>query len=106
MMKNLQKMIKNQLKQKMMKNQKILKMMKEQGIRGMRNGRDKRRPGKYYHYAVRIEPRKREVIQLDKNKYENTELINYDYRTPEEILDQSEISYNYLWKINKHLMQR
>lgn len=85
---------------------KILKMMKEQGIRGMRNGRDKRRPGKYYYYAVKIEPRKREVIQLDKNKYENTELINYDYRTPEEILDQSEISYNYLWKINKHLMQR
>lgn len=41
---------------------KIMEEMKNAGIRGARNGRDTKRPGKYKYYSVKVESEKRQVV--------------------------------------------
>ena len=42
----------------------VLDSMKRAGIRGARNGRDPNRPGKYKHYAVKLETNRREAYPI------------------------------------------
>ena len=80
---------------------KILKIMKKAGIRGARNGRDFNNPEKYKYYAVKVEPRKREVFKLSSDLYEDTEDIIFDYRTAEEIYVDSTKQKSYALKLNE-----
>ena len=59
--------------------------MKAAGIRGARNGKDFNNPNKYKYYAVKIDPKKREVEKIERDFYENTESMIFDYRPAEEI---------------------
>ena len=86
---------------------KVLKMMRAAGIRGARNGRDTQNPEKYKYYAVKLEPKKRELIRLSFPKYEDEENITFDYRTEEEILKASSLSpMSYSFKFNRLVSKR
>ena len=85
---------------------KILKLMKAAGIRGARNGRDFKNPEKYKYYAVKIEPRKREVQRLQRDIYEDTESIIFDYRSAEDIYIDSKKKSAYNIKLNELIVRK
>ena len=85
---------------------KILKLMKAAGIRGARNGRDFKNPEKYKYYAVKIEPRKREVQRLQRDIYEDTESIIFDYRSAEDIYVDSKKKSAYNIKLNELIVRK
>jgi len=65
---------------------KVLDLMKSVGIRGRRNGRDVTNPGKYKHYAIKLETNKREVDLGPKTLYNDTAFIKFAYNTEEDLL--------------------
>tara|TARA_R110000824_G_scaffold270078_1_gene458548 strand:+ start:275 stop:1198 length:924 start_codon:yes stop_codon:yes gene_type:complete len=67
---------------------KVLNMMKETGIKGARNGRDMLDKTKYKHYALKLQPQKREVVSLQKNLYDDIENIEFMYQSEEDILKE------------------
>tara|TARA_R110002074_G_scaffold170721_2_gene333059 strand:+ start:2015 stop:2920 length:906 start_codon:yes stop_codon:yes gene_type:complete len=85
---------------------KILKLMKAAGIRGARNGKDFNNPEKYKYYAVKIEPRKREVLKSQRDIYENTETLNFDYRPEEKIYIDSKKKNEYNVKLNELIVRK
>ena len=78
---------------------KITKMMKAAGIRGARNGRDQKYPGKYKYYAVKVEPAEREVISSVTRHYEEDERFEHYYGSLQDILDDAALPPGYLGKI-------
>ena len=66
---------------------KVLDIMKKAGIRGRRNGRDVNNPGKYKHYAIKLEMHKRGVDLQLKNLYTDTVFIKFLYETEESLLE-------------------
>ena len=70
---------------------KVLSMMKEAGIKGARNGRDMLDKTKYKHYALKIQPQKREVSSLQRNLYDDIENIEFMYQSAEDILQEVSI---------------
>ncbi len=85
---------------------KILKLMKAAGIRGARNGRDFNNPNKYKYYAVKIDPKKREVEKIERDFYENTESMIFDYRPAEEIYVDSKKKNEYSIKLNELIVKK
>tara|TARA_Y100000296_G_C5142466_1_gene241860 strand:+ start:299 stop:1201 length:903 start_codon:yes stop_codon:yes gene_type:complete len=84
----------------------ILRLMKKAGIRGARNGRDFNNPEKYKYYAVKVEPRKREVLKLNPDFYHDTENIIFDYRSAEEMYIDSTKKNNYTLKLNELIARK
>ena len=83
---------------------KILDLMKKAGIRGKRNGKDPKYPGKYKHYAIKLETQKREVKMLHKNIYENTPFISFSCEPEEELLrPQNNLKSLYISKLDSYL---
>jgi phosphoenolpyruvate carboxylase len=78
--------------------------MKEHGIRGTRNGRDPNNPGRYKHYAIRIESAVRDVYPLEGQKYKNTESVTFDSRAVEEIISPMTTPSSYTHKIHEGLV--
>tara|TARA_Y100000593_G_scaffold86649_1_gene165800 strand:+ start:987 stop:1889 length:903 start_codon:yes stop_codon:yes gene_type:complete len=85
---------------------KVIKTMKKADIRGARNGRDTKNPGKYKYYAVKVEPTKREIRKLYFPKYKNKENLIFDYRTEEKIYESYDITPGYCNKINRMIAER
>tara|TARA_R110000824_G_scaffold12623_10_gene55388 strand:+ start:38784 stop:39614 length:831 start_codon:yes stop_codon:yes gene_type:complete len=56
---------------------KMLQIMKEYRIRGEKNGFTKTEPRKQKYRAAKIEHAKREVIKIKRNRYKNTENIEF-----------------------------
>jgi hypothetical protein len=56
---------------------KVKKLMKEAGIRGTRNGKDVDNPEKFKYYDIRLDVARREIIELRKNIYDDTEFIRF-----------------------------
>ena len=56
---------------------KLLQIMKEYNIRGEKNGFTKTEPKRQKYRAVKIEHAKREIIKIKRNKYKNTENIEF-----------------------------
>ena len=83
---------------------KVHALMKEHGIRGTRNGRDPKNPGKYKHYAIRIESAMRDVYPIEKQKYKDTEGVTFDSRTEEEIILSTAAQPSYTHKIHEELV--
>ena len=79
---------------------KTLSLMKQAGLKGARNGRDQKNPDKYKYYALKIQPRLREIRKVKPNIYESTDNITFDCRSEEEIYKVSEIPGDYSWKLN------
>lgn len=79
-------------------------IMKDNGIRGTRNGRDTKNPEKFKYYALRIESASREVYEIEKNLYRDTEDIIFDNRTPEQIISQMTVIQSYSLNIHKGLV--
>ena len=70
---------------------KVLSIMKEAGIKGARNGRDMLDKAKYKHYALKVQPYKREVISLQKSLYDDIEDVEFMYQSEEDILQEISI---------------
>jgi hypothetical protein len=70
---------------------KVLNIMKEAGIKGARNGRDMLDKTKYKHYALKVQPYKREVVSLQKNLYDDIDNIEFMYQSEEDILQEISI---------------
>ena len=85
---------------------KILALMKENGIRGSRNGRDQKYPEKYKYYAVKIQPKKREIKKSSFNQYEDKENLIFDYRTVEEICNDIILPDTYCTRLNRQISKR
>ena len=85
---------------------KILKLMKKAGIRGARNGRDQDNPEKYKYYAVKIQPKKREIKKSSFNQYEDKENLIFDYRTVEEICNDIILPDTYCTRLNRQISKR
>ncbi len=83
---------------------KVRALMKEHGIRGTRNGRDPKRPGKYKYYAIRIESAMRDVYPLARQKYKDTDDVIFDNRTTEEILLSTTTPSSYTHKMYEELV--
>ena len=56
---------------------KVKKLMKEAGIRGTRNGKDVDNPEKFKYYDIRLDIARREIIELRKNVYDDTDCIRF-----------------------------
>lgn len=83
---------------------KILHLMKKAGIKGPRNGRRQNDPTKYIHYAIRIEPTRREVKEIAKNIYDNTDKLIFNHSSEEELIQNSTFKEKgYSAKINQYL---
>ena len=83
---------------------KVLNMMKKSGIRGARNGRDMLDKTKYKHYALKIQPQKREVVPLQKNLYDDIENIDFVYQSEEGILLEVSVDKpQYIHHLNSEL---
>ena len=83
---------------------KVLDIMKEAGIRGARNGRDMLDKTKYKHYALKIEPAKREITSLQKNLYEDTNNIEFVHDSEEDIINKYFIdNQSYSYKVNRKM---
>ena len=74
---------------------KIMQMMKDSGIKGVRNGRDMRDKSRFKYYLIRIQHDKREVINLGKNFYEDTNNMKFKYYSYEEALTNFVDSIDY-----------
>ena len=79
-------------------------IMKEHGIRGTRNGRDTKNPEKFKYYALRLESAHRDIYEIEKNFYYDTEDIIFDTRTPEQILSQTAATQSYSLNIHEGLV--
>ena len=82
---------------------KVMDLMKEAGIRGRRNGRDPNNPGKYKHYAIKLETHKREVDLECRTLYNNTEFVEFNYQLEEELLKESHKSPLHLIQLYERL---
>ena len=83
---------------------KVLGIMKDVGIRGARNGRDMLDKTKYKHYALKIEPEKREITSLQKNLYEDTNNIEFVHDSEEDIINKYFIdNQSYSYKVNRKM---
>lgn len=83
---------------------KVKQIMKDHGIRGTRNGRDAKNPEKFKYYALKLESSSRDICEVQKNSYHDSEDITFDYRTPEEILSQVPIIDSYSYNAHKRLV--
>ena len=85
---------------------KILNIMKEAGIKGARNGRDMLDKTKYKHYALKIQPQKREVLSLQKNLYDDIDNIDFMYQSAEDILQEISIDkLHYVHHLNSTMAE-
>jgi len=84
---------------------KVLSMMKEAGIKGARNGRDMLDKTKYKHYALKLQPYKREVASLQKNLYDDIDNIDFMYQSEEDILQSVEIESHYVHCLNSTMAE-
>ena len=82
---------------------KVLDVMKKAGIRGRRNGRDINNPGKYKHYAIKLETNKREVDFQSKNLYTDTAFIKFVYDTEESLLENINSVATHILKLYSRL---
>jgi hypothetical protein len=85
---------------------KILALMKENGIRGSRNGRDQKYPGKYKYYAVRIEATIRDMLELEKNifsAFPAEKDIIFDNRPVEDIIISMRPEKSYTHQLHERL---
>lgn len=85
---------------------KILALMKENGIRGSRNGRDQKYPGRYKHYAVRIESTIRDVLDLEKNILPTASAekdIIFDNRPVEDIITSMHPEKSYVHQLHERI---
>ncbi len=86
---------------------KVEKMMKNAGIRGTRNGKNPLYPEKsnqpYKYRSVKIEPDRREIVCLTRDKYSNTDKLKFMHLAPEDILNSKTIKNNnrYLQKLQE-----
>jgi len=67
---------------------KVLKLFKAAGFRGNSNGWSMEDPTKKKYYALKIETSSRDRYQLERDLYENTEKIKFNYETIPELLDK------------------
>ena len=79
---------------------KVLNIMKEAGIKGARNGRDMLDKTKYKHYALKVQPYKREAVSLQKNLYDDIDDIEFMYQSEEDILQSVEVEPHYAHRLN------
>ena len=79
--------------------------MKEAGIKGARNGRDMLDKTKYKHYALKVQPYKREVVSLQKNLYDDIEDIEFMYQSEEDILQSVEIEPHFVHHLNSTMAE-
>ena len=85
---------------------KVLNIMKEAGIKGARNGRDMLDKTKYKHYALKVQPHKREVVSLQKNLYDDIEDIEFMYQSEEDLLQEVSIDKpNYTHHLNSTMAE-
>jgi len=84
---------------------KVLGIMKEAGIKGARNGRDMLDKTKYKHYALKLQPYKREVASLQKNLYDDIDNIEFMYQSEEDILGGVEIEPHYAHHLNSKMAE-
>jgi len=84
---------------------KVLNIMKEAGIKGARNGRDMLDKTKYKHYALKVQPYKREVVSLQKNLYDDIEDIEFMYQSEEDILQSVEIEPHFVHHLNSTMAE-
>ena len=84
---------------------KLQKLMKENGIRGTRNGRDPRYPGKYKYYAIRVESAIRDVYPVRDIGFSCDGDITFDNRSVEHMLnldsvDNKSYSQRFGWRLS------
>jgi hypothetical protein len=79
------------------------KIMKDFGIKGRKNGRDPKDPKKNKHLGIKLDSAYRQREQINKNKYEDTELFIFNRRSIKEILEQTEPlkQGSYMSKLNE-----
>lgn len=85
---------------------KILALMKESGIRGSRNGRDQKYPGKYKYYAIRIEAAIRDVLEPPKNIISASSAekdIIFDNRPVEDIIVSMRPKKSYTHQLHERI---
>tara|TARA_R100000655_G_scaffold54032_1_gene92028 strand:+ start:1173 stop:2054 length:882 start_codon:yes stop_codon:yes gene_type:complete len=80
---------------------KLLDLFKELGIRGARNGRDVKRPGKYKYYAVKLEPASRQVVGRVINEYEKDDRFIFNYQEFSEIWQETTALEGYLGRFSE-----
>jgi len=73
---------------------KITHLMKDAGIKGRSNGNNK-------FLSIKLEPSKREVNKFHLDEYEDNNTIFFDYRTEEQLLQESKITSNQATKVNR-----
>jgi len=79
---------------------KLLDLFKELGIRGTRNGRDPKSPGRYKHYAVKLEPAHREIISHVESRYERDKRFVFNYQDFNDIIKKPAMLDGYLSRIS------
>lgn len=84
---------------------KTLKIFKEAGMKGAANGRCTKNPEKTKYYALKIETTQRERHKLERNLYEDTEKIKFNYTPLVDLLKEAPKENSQPHKLQKQLFK-
>tara|TARA_R110000824_G_scaffold26970_1_gene92127 strand:- start:838 stop:1755 length:918 start_codon:yes stop_codon:yes gene_type:complete len=84
---------------------KTLKIFKEAGMKGAANGRCTKNPEKTKYYALKIETTQRERYKLERNLYEDTEKIKFNYQSLDDLLKEAPKENSQPRKLQKQLFK-
>ena len=84
---------------------KTLKTFKGAGMKGAANGRCTKNPEKTKYYALKIETTRRERHKLERNLYEDTEKIKFNYQTLDQLLRETPKENSHPHKLQKQLFK-
>ena len=83
---------------------KTLKVFKEAGMRGTANGHCPKTQ-KPKHYALKIETTQRERYKLERNLYEDTEKIKFNYQSLGDLLKEDPRENSHQHRLQKQLFK-
>jgi len=84
---------------------KTLKIFKGAGMKGAANGRCTKNPEKTKYYALKIETTRRERHKLERNLYEDTEKIKFNYQSLDDLLRETPKENSHPRKLQKQLFK-
>jgi hypothetical protein len=84
---------------------KTLKIFKEAGMKGAANGRCTKNPEKTKYYALKVETTQRERHKLERDLYEDTEKIKFNYQSLDELLREVPKENSHPHKLQKQLFK-
>jgi len=83
---------------------KVKSIMKANGLRGTRNGKDPKYPGKYKYYAIKLVTTKRDVVPIRQGKNSCIDNIEIRYDKDEDLIKNLKIQDSFMSRLNRRYM--